>query len=460
MRMDYNTFLESKRFTQSLAGFDIDKDELHHVLFDFQKDIVAWALKKGKAAIFAGTGLGKTLMQLEWARQVYEKTGNNVLILAPLAVASQTVREAEKINLSVNHIRQNEMTDGINITNYEQLHNIDTSFFGAIVLDESSILKNFTGKVRTQIIDEFKNTPYKLACTATPAPNDHMELGNHSDFLGVMSGYEMLSMFFINDFKEKQWRLKGHAADKFWEWVSGWAVMITKPSDLGYEDGAFDLPPLNMKEVVIPSGAENSLLPEVAQTMLERRRARRESISDRVNKAAEIVNSTDEQFLIWCDLNDESEMLTKSINGAIEVKGSDTVEHKEKTMLGFASGEVSRMVSKPSIAGIGMNFQSCRNMVFVGLSDSFEQIFQAIRRSWRFGQKREVNVYIVISEREGAVLQNIKRKEEEFNQMVDGMIIHTKKINEQEINATKKDIMSYTANEQITLPMFIKETSQ
>jgi len=458
--LDYATFLKNKEFKIDSVGLDVEREELHETLFDFQKDIVKWALKKGKAAIFAGTGLGKTLMQLEWARQVHERTGHNVLILAPLAVASQTVREASKIDLSVTHIRQNNVTDGINITNYEQLHNIDTSKFGAIVLDESSILKNFTGKVRTQIIDEFRDTPYKLACTATPAPNDHMELGNHSEFLGIMSGYEMLSMFFINDFKEKQWRLKGHAADKFWEWVSGWAVMITKPSDLGYEDGAFDLPPLNMKEVVIPSEAENSLLPEVAQTMLERRRARRESISDRVNKAAEIVNSTDEQFLIWCDLNDESEMLTKSINGAIEVKGSDTVEHKEKTMLGFASGEVSRMVSKPSIAGIGMNFQSCRNMVFVGLSDSFEQIFQAIRRSWRFGQKREVNVYIVISEREGAVLQNIKRKEEEFNQMVDGMIIHTKKINEQEINATKKDIMSYTANEQITLPMFIKETSQ
>src|SRR5699024_4023876 len=244
-----------------------------------------------------------TLMQLEWARQVHKKTGYNVLILAPLAVASQTVREAQKIDLSVHHIRQNESTDGVNISNYEQLHNIDISKFGAVVLDESSILKNFTGKVRNQIINDFKDIQYKLACTATPAPNDHMELGNHSDFLGIMNGFEMLSMFFINDFKEKQWRLKGHAQKDFWKWVSDWAVMITKPSDLGYENGDFDLPPLNMKEVVIDGKATDTLFPEIAQTLSERRKARRESLEKRVNKAAELVNKTDEQFLIWCDLN-------------------------------------------------------------------------------------------------------------------------------------------------------------
>ena len=453
--MDYEQFLKKKQFKQVIAGFDVDRDELHETLFDFQKDIVTWALKKGKAAIFAGTGLGKTLMQLEWARQVYEKTGKNVLILAPLAVASQTVREAKKIDLSVHHIRQDSCTDGINITNYEQLHNIDTSKFGAVILDESSILKNFTGRVRTQIIDEFKDTPYKLACTATPAPNDHMELGNHSDFLGIMNGYEMLSMFFINDFKEKQWRLKGHAEKAFWKWVSSWAVMITKPSDLGYENGAYDLPNLNMQEVVLPGKATNELLPEIAQTLSERRKARRESLEDRVKLAAELVNNTDEQFLIWCDLNDESDLLTKMIDGAVEVKGSDKPEHKEKSMLEFADGNLKRLVSKPSIAGVGMNFQSCRNMVFVGLSDSFEQVFQAIRRCWRFGQDREVNVYIVISEKEGAVLQNIKRKESEFNKMVDGMIVHTKEITRENIQSTQKDVMNYAALEQMKVPSFI-----
>ena len=245
--MNYDDFLKKKQFEQVISGFDVKKEELHETLFDFQKDIVKWALKKGKAAIFAGTGLGKTLMQLEWAKQVYEKTGNNVLILAPLAVASQTVREAKKIDLSVHHIRQDTCTDGINITNYEQLHNIDTSKFGAIVLDESSILKSFTGKMRTQIIDDFKDMPYKLACTATPAPNDHMELGNHAEFVEVMTRTEMLSMFFVHDGGETQkWRLKGHAENKFWEWVASWGVMITKPSDLGYGDGAYNLPPLKI----------------------------------------------------------------------------------------------------------------------------------------------------------------------------------------------------------------------
>src|SRR5699024_543527 len=443
--MRYEDFLKQKDFKNVLSGFDIDRNELHEMLFDFQKDVVVWALKKGKAAVFAGTGLGKSLIQLEWARQVHKKTGYNVLILAPLAVASQTVREAQKIDLSVHHIRQNESTDGVNISNYEQLHNIDISKFGAVVLDESSILKNFTGKVRNQIINDFKDIQYKLACTATPAPNDHMELGNHSDFLGIRNGFEMLSMFFINDFKEKQWRLKGHAQKDFWKWVSDWAVMITKPSDLGYENGDFDLPPLNMKEVVINGKATDTLFPEIAQTLSERRKARRESLEKRVNKAAELVNKTDEQFLIWCDLNDESYLLAKNIDGAVEVKGSDKVEHKEKSMLDFADGKLKRLVSKPSIAGVGMNFQSCRNMVFVGLSDSFEQAIQAIRRSWRFGQDRQVNVYIVISEEEGAVLQNIKRKENEFNKMVDGMVVHTKYINKKDIKSSKKDVMQYGA---------------
>src|SRR5690625_5228417 len=247
-------------------------------------------------------------MQLEWARQVHERTGNNVLILAPLAVASQTVREAKKIDLSVHHIRQDTCTDGINITNYEQLHNIDTSKFGAIVLDESSILKSITGKMRTQIIDDFKGMPYKLACTATPAPNDHMELGNHAEFVEVMTRTEMLSMFFVHDGGETQkWRLKGHAENKFWEWVASWAVMITKPSDLGYEDGAFDLPPLNMSEVIVEAEPDsNELVSTYAQTLSERRQARRESLEERVKKAVELVHSTDEQFLIWCDLNAES----------------------------------------------------------------------------------------------------------------------------------------------------------
>src|SRR5690625_276829 len=397
-------------------------------------------------------------MQLEWARQVHERTGHNVLILAPLAVASQTVREASKIDLSVTHIRQNNVTDGINITNYEQLHNIDTSKFGAIVLDESSILKNFTGKVRTQIIDEFKDTPYKLACTATPAPNDHMELGNHAEFVEVMTRTEMLSMFFVHDGGETQkWRLKGHAENKFWEWVASWGVMITKPNDFGYEDGAYDLPPVNMEEIIVEGKPnENELVPTFAQTLSERRQARRDSLHERVEKAAELVNSTDEQFLIWCDLNVESELLTKSIDGAVEIIGSDTADHKERSMLDFADGKIKRLVTKPQIEGMGLNWQSCRNMVFVGLSDSFEQVFQAIRRCWRFGQDKEVNVYIVISEQEGAVLENIKRKEKEFKVMQGGMLKFTRTITNKNIKSTEIEKTEYEPSKELQLPDFLR----
>lgn len=457
--MSYDEFLKQKEFKNELSGFDIEREKLHEVLFDFQKDIIKWALKKGKAAIFAMTGLGKTLIQLEWAKQVHRKTGNNVLILAPLAVASQTVREAKKIDLSVTHIRQDKnVTDGINITNYEQLHNVDLTKVGAIVLDESSILKSFTSRTREQIINTFKDTPYKLACTATPAPNDHMELGNHAEFVNVMSRTEMLSMFFVHDAGQTQkWRLKGHAEDKFWGWVASWAVMITKPSDLGYDDGAYDLPPLNMTEVIVEGKPnEDELVPTFAQTLSERRQARRDSLEERVQKAADLVNVTDEQFLIWCDLNKESELLTKAIDGAIEVKGADSSKHKEETLLGFADGKVNRLVSKPSIAGQGLNWQSCRNMVFVGLSDSFEQVFQAIRRCWRFGQEREVNVYIVISEQEGAVLENIKRKEKDFEVMQNGMIKFTKEITNKNIKSTTLEKTAYEPTAKIQLPNFIK----
>lgn len=456
--MEYTDFIKEKEFKNELSGFDIEREELHETLFEFQKDIVKWSIKKGKSAIFAMTGLGKTLMQLEWAKQIYNKTGNNVLILAPLAVASQTVREANKINLSVNHIRQDsEVTDGVNITNYEQLHNVDTSNFNAVVLDESSILKNFTSKTRDLIINTFKHYDYKLACTATPAPNDHMELGNHAEFVNIMSRTEMLSMFFVNDMQTTQkWRLKGHAEDNFWEWVASWAVLITKPSDLGYEDGAFDLPDLHMNELVVEGKAkEDELVPMFAQTLSERRQARKDSMKERIKKAADLVNSTEEQFIVWCDLNAESEMLTKEIINATEVKGSDKSEHKERSLLGFSDGNVQRLVSKPSIAGMGLNWQNCHNMVFVGLSDSFEQVFQAIRRCWRFGQENSVNVYIVISEQEGAVLENIKRKEKDFEVMQDGMIKFTKEIMKENIKSTEVEKTEYEPTEKIKLPSFV-----
>lgn len=458
--MNYERFLKDKEIKTESIGIEIERNELHEVLFEFQKDITKWALKRGKSAIFAGTGLGKTLMQLEWSRQVHNKTSDNVLILAPLAVASQTVREGLKLGLTVHHVRQDsDVQSGINIANYEILHKLDLSKFNAIVLDESSILKSFTGKVRNQIINGFNQYDYKLACTATPSPNDHMELGNHAEFLNIMSRTEMLAMYFVHDAGQTQkWRLKGHAEDKFWEWVATWAVLVTKPNDLGYDNGNYDLPPLRMNEVVLDAEPdEGNLVPVQAETLQERQRVRRKTIEDRVKACADLVNSTDRPFLVWCDLNDESKMLKDLIPDAVEVKGSDKPEHKEKAMLDFANGNVRVLVTKPKIAGFGMNWQHCADMAFVGLSDSFEQVYQAIRRCYRFGQENEVNVHFIISELEGAVLSNIQRKEKDFNIMIDGMVQFTKNITNKNIKSSSQEKTAYDGDMKIEFPSFLRE---
>lgn len=460
--MKYKEFLKQKMITTSSSGFEIDKETLNPMLFDFQKDIVKWCLRKGKSAIWAECGLGKTPMQLEWAKLVYEHTGGNILILAPLAVSSQTVREGVKFGIDVNIATcQDDVKHGINITNYEKMDKFVANEFDGIVLDESSILKHFTSKTRIAIIDNFNRTPYKLACTATPAPNDYMELGNHAEFLGVMSRTEMLSMFFVHDGGDTaKWRLKGHAEDKFWEWVAGWAVTMRKPSDLGYEDGKFKLPELKLYEHVVESPESEdigqiSFIPELAETLMDRRQARRESLESRVAKAAELANNSDEQWLVWCDLNAESEALTKAIHDAVEVKGSDKNEHKADAMLGFANGDIRCLVSKPSICGFGMNFQNCSNMIFVGLSDSYEQFYQAVRRCWRFGQKNEVNAHIVISEREGLVKANIERKEADAERMADEMVKHTQTILTGEIRGTAREVTEYEARQKMILPEWL-----
>lgn len=428
--MEYNEFLKTKRIKYKPSGFKVDN--VNDKLFDFQQDIVKWALMKGKAGIFASTGLGKTGMQLEWAKHVAEHTKGNVLILAPLAVAEQTVREGIKFDVEVHLCRtQDDVKQGVNITNYEMLHHFDISSFSGIVLDESSILKSFTGKVRNQIIESFIDTPFKLACTATPSPNDFMELGNHSEFMGVMTRTEMLSTFFVHDGGEtSKWRLKGHAVGEYWQWVSSWAVMLSNPADLGYDGSKFDLPPLNIHEIVVD---KTGYRVKEAQTLNERRDARRNSITDRVKCAAEIANNIDDSCLIWCDLNTESEKLTKAIDNATEVKGSHDSEYKAEKLLGFAEGTVKKLVSKAKITGFGMNYQICNKMIFVGLSDSFEAYYQAVRRCWRFGQTQSVDVYIITSEKEGAVVKNIKRKEKEFNKMLSGMIAATQEITKENI---------------------------
>lgn len=449
--MNYNDFLKNKINLSVSKGIQVPP-KLSSNLFEFQKDIVSWALKRGKAAIFADCGMGKTIMQLEFARVVSQLEGP-VLILAPLAVAQQTVEEGKRFNIDVYYERsQPKEIRGITITNYEMLEHFDTEKFTGIILDESSILKSFTGKIRNQIIDKFKNTPFRLACTATPSPNDFMELGNHSEFLGVMSREEMLSMFFVHDAGETQtWRIKGHAQDVFWRWISSWAVNIRKPSDLGYKDEGFTLPELKFEQHITKTGQplEGMLFAMPASTLQERIQARRESIEERAAKAAEIINKKkNEQWLVWCNFNKESESITKLIDGAVEVSGGDSVEHKKNAMMDFAAGKIRVLVSKPSICGFGMNFQNCHNMMFLGLSDSYEEFYQATRRCWRFGQKKDVTAHIVISDLEGAVLKNIERKEMEAKQMASEMIKHLEHIKQADTEALKREVNEYKTDKE------------
>jgi superfamily II DNA or RNA helicase len=426
---DYDEFLRSKLRFDGASGLT-EVPPLSPLLFDFQRDIVRWALRRGRAAIFADCGMGKTPMQLEWARHVPDE----ILILAPLAVAAQTVREAQKFGVEgVTYARgPREITSRITITNYEMLDRFEPERFRGIVLDESSILKAYDGATRTAIIEAFRETPFRLACTATAAPNDFMELGNHSEFLGTMTRAEMLATFFVHDGGETQtWRLKGHAQADFWRWVCSWAVTIRKPSDLGYDDGDFILPSLQYHEHVVRAErpATGMLFAMPASTLQERLSARRETIAQRVKACAELVNASRDPWVVWCNLNAESEALNSAIPEAVEVTGSDSLERKEMLLGDFASGMARVLVTKTSIAGFGLNWQHCPNVAFVGLSDSWESYYQAIRRCWRFGQKRPVHVHVISSDIEGAVLANIKRKEEDAAVMVAEMLEHMKDLN-------------------------------
>lgn len=448
--MDYSEFLLKKRFILESSGFNIDKYDLNLMLFDFQLDIVRWALAKGRAAIFADCGLGKTPMQLEWGYQVHQHTGGNVLLLAPLAVAEQTKREGEKFGIDVNICRsQDDVKPGINITNYEMLHKFTTEDFTGVILDESSILKSYNSKTRNAIINSFSRTPYRLACTATPAPNDYMELGNHSEFLGVMTRAEMLSMYFVHDSgNTSKWRLKHHAEDVFWQWMASWAVVINNPVDLGYIGDDYILPELTIHEHIVD--ADKPI--QESLTLTERRKARKESLDLRVAKASDIARKVSGQCLVWCDLNAESKALTNAIPEAVEVKGSDSPEHKKISMLDFSKGAVKTLVTKPSIAGFGMNWQGCSDMIFVGLSDSYEQYYQAVRRCYRFGQTKPVNVHIVISAKEGCVKENIERKTQDARKMQHAMIEYTKEITKKELQTTKRITTPYDPKQMIRLP--------
>lgn len=442
---NYHEFLETKRHSENNYGFDVDN--INPMLYDFQTEIVRWALRKGRAAIFADCGLGKTPMQLEWAQKIVERENKPVLILAPLAVSLQTKREGKKFNIDVNVCRsQKDIINGINITNYEILEKFDPGCFVGIVLDESSILKNFTGKYRNQIIQSFNHTPYRLACTATPAPNDYMELGNHAEFLGILARSEMLSMFFINDTSNVgTWKLKWHSRKIFWEWLCSWSVMFSKPSDIGFDDDGFILPRLNIIEKIIEYGKPLSgkLFVEAAETLSERRNARKETINIRCDFLADKINSSKEKWIVWCNLNAESKYLTKKIEKAVQITGSDSIEHKENSMIAFANGDIDVLITKPKIAGFGMNWQICSNVAFAGFSDSYESYYQAVRRCWRFGQKKEVNVYIVVSKLETNVLENVKRKQIDSFNMRDEMVKNMSDISKVEIRHESKKESEY-----------------
>ena len=462
---EYEEFLKTKAATAISSGFEVGKDELNPMLFEYQQDIVRWALRKGRAAIFADCGMGKTPMQLNWAYEVCNHTGKPVLIVCPLAVAEQTKREGQKFGYEVAVCRNREqVTGGINVTNYEMLEHFDASVFGGVVIDESSILKCYSGKIRNQIIEMFDATEYKLSCTATPSPNDYMELGNQCEFLGVMTRVEMLSMYFTHDGGEtSKWRLKGHAEERFWEWVATWAVVLTKPSDLGYDDDGFILPDKETIEYVVQTDEvyedENgniSMFALEAQTLTERRDARRNSLRERCGKAAELVaEEPEEQWLVWCDLNAESEMLTELIPGAVEVRGSDEPEVKAQRLNDFIIGKTKVLVTKPSIAGWGLNMQGCHNMIFVGLSDSYEMLYQAIRRCWRYGQTHPVFVYIIISEAEGAVKANVEAKEKKAEKMIAEMVKRTQEILEKEIRGTFRQVTRYNPTVEMELPSWL-----
>jgi hypothetical protein len=414
----YEQFLRRKRAGADDAGFDavIGCDGL----YDFQREIVEFAARKGRSAIFAECGLGKTPMQLEWARLVADRTGGNVLILAPLAVGAQTVREGVKFGIEATHAREATEVGRITVTNYERLGRFADLPWAGVVLDESSILKAFDGKTREALTAWASEIPYRLCATATPSPNDYEELGGHSEFLGVLNRRQMLSMFFVNDgLSAAHWRLKGHAQNLYWQWIRTWAMALRSPVDLGYEHAGFDLPPLNVDVVTVDADAvsEDRLFAVPVATLAERRQARRESLGERVEHAASLINGYDGPCVVWCDLNAESEALARAIPDAVEVRGSDHPDDKEARLLSFTNGDARVLVTKPRIGGWGLNWQHCARMVFVGLSDSYESYYQAVRRCWRFGQARPVEVTIIASNREQAVLENVRRKEQQAQEM-------------------------------------------
>ncbi len=458
----YKKFLRAKNASVAPAGFNVSRSAINSKLFDFQGDVTRHAIGKGKFNLFQDCGTGKTCEELEWSAHVHDNTGKPVLNVAPLAVSRQTNREGEKFDIPVNICReQAEVKPGVNITNYEMLANFDPREFSGIVLDESSILKG-DGPLRRRITQFAAHIPYRLCGTATPAPNDYTELGNHVEFLGIMSKQEMLSTYFVLDQKNGQetntsrWRLKGHAEKAFWEFIASCSVMLRKPSDLGYPDKKFKLPPIEYHQHTVSADwTSDYLFPVEAKTMQERQGARRDSLEARVNLCADLVNASKDRWVCWCNLNPESEMLSDLILRAVEVTGGQADAFKEQALFDFCEGRIDRLVTKGKIAGWGLNMQKCSHMALVGLSDSWELLYQLVRRCWRFGQTETVHVHVITGELEGAVVRNIQRKEAQASLMAEQMLGYMREINTAEIHGTIRQQEGYRPTQKVEVPAWL-----
>jgi hypothetical protein len=443
--VNYADFLDAK--TQLKGGNGFKPLWIPDLLFDFQKFLVDWSLINGRTAMFADCGMGKTLMQLVWAENVVKKTNKNVLILAPLAVTAQTVQEGEKFGIKCTQSRDGKVKDKITITNYEQLHKFNSADFVGVVCDESSILKSFKGSYCQEIISFMRKMPYRLLATATPSPNDFVELGRSSEALGFLGAMDMMNKFFKNDQNNSKvgrfqgevvkWRLKGHAEKPFWRWVCSWARACRKPSDLGFKDDDFILPPKEEFEHVVESKqlADGFLFALPARGLKEQREENRRTINERCEKVAEIVNGTDQPALVWANLNAEGDLLESLIPDSIQVAGKHSDDAKVDRLMSFAQGKSRVLVTKPKIGAWGLNFQHCNRMTFFP-SHSFEQMYQGVRRCWRFGQKRPVRIDLITTEGEGRILKNLKRKAEQADEMFENLVAEMNNV--LSINRTSK----------------------
>jgi superfamily II DNA or RNA helicase len=459
----YGSFVATKLSRVPPTGLTC-QIEPHASLFPFQRELVTWAARRGRAALFADTGLGKTAMQLDWARLVAQHAGGDILILAPLAVAAQTVREGERLGIPVRICRSaDDIEPGINITNYDRLHKFDPSRFVGVVLDESSIIKHHDAKTLARLLEAFRDTPFKLCATATPSPNDYTELGTHAEFLGICSRVEMLAEYFVHDGGDtSKWRLKGHARAAFWKWMATWAALLRKPSDLGYDDGGYQLPELRITQHTIAADpdyvkSQGLLFAEPARTLTERRQARKTTLSERVQRCvAQVQAEPGESWVIWCELTAEADALASALPGAVEIRGADEPHIKESRLVAFAQGEFKILITKPSIAGFGLNWQHAARMAFVGVKDSWESYYQAIRREWRFGQKRAVEVHVFSSELEGEVVANLRRKEKDALAMAEQLSAETREAVLAEVRGLTRETNDYSPTVTPTRPAWLR----